>query len=67
MDLESILKYLSQIFNVFKRDPGLIEETAEKRDIKNKVRAKRAEAKILRIEKKIDRRKRKAKRRETNN
>jgi hypothetical protein len=66
MDFESILKYLSSILNVFKRHPGLVEETAEKRDIKNKVRSKRAEAKILRIEKKIERRKRKAKRRETN-
>ena len=67
MDLESILKYLASIFNVFKRDPGLVGEVAEKRDIKNKVRSKRAEAKILRIERKINRRKRKANKRETNN
>ena len=56
MNFENILKYLSNIFTVFKRDPGLVEEIAEKRDIKNKVRSKKAEAKILRLEKKIHRR-----------
>jgi len=55
--IEKILKYLSSIFTVFKRDPRLVDEAAEKRDIKNKVRGKIAEAKILKIEKKIRRRK----------
>lgn len=66
MDVENILKYLSSIFGVFKIDPGLVEEAAEKRDIKNQVRAARAEAKILKINKRIDRRKRKKQKRETN-
>jgi len=55
--IEKILKYLSSIFTVFKRDPRLVDEVVEKRDIKNKVRGKRAEAKVLKIEKKIRRRK----------
>jgi len=55
--IEKILKYLSSIFTVFKRDPRLVDEVVEKRDIKNKVRGKRAEAKVLKIEKRIRRRK----------
>lgn len=57
MNIDSILKSLASIFNVFKRDPALVGEIVEKRDIKNKRRAKKVEAKNLKTEKKIRRRK----------
>jgi len=58
-NIENILKYLSGIFTVFKRHEGIAEEIVEKRDIKNKRRAKKVELKNLRTEKKIARVKKK--------
>jgi len=53
--LNQILKSLAAIFTVFQPRPEIVEEKAEKRDIKNKTRAKRHELKRLRIQRKIDR------------
>ena len=66
MKLEQILSYLSTILGVFKRDPGLVGEVAERKDIKNKRRSKKVELKNLRTQRKIDRIKRKNKKRNDN-
>lgn len=54
-----ILKSLSGIFSVFKPREAIVKEKAEKRDIKNKTRGKRHELKQLKIQKKINRKKKK--------
>lgn len=51
--LESILEYVVAILSVFKKDEKMAEERVEKMDIKNRIRAKRAELKTKRLEKKI--------------
>ena len=55
MKIEEILKYLSNIFTVFTPRTAIVNEKAEKRDIKNKVRAKKAEVKIIKLDKKLNR------------
>ena len=53
--ISEMLKSLSSIFTVFKPRPEIVEEKAERRDIKNKTRAKRHELKRIKLQKKIDR------------
>jgi hypothetical protein len=57
--IENILKYLSGIFTVFKRHEAVVGEVVEKRDLKNKRRAKKIELRNLKTDKKIERQKRK--------
>lgn len=56
-DIEKIITSIAAIFSVFKRDPKIAEEKAERMDIKNKVRKARAERKIKRIERKMNKKK----------
>jgi uncharacterized membrane protein YciS (DUF1049 family) len=51
--LNSILANLSGLATAVKPQEVVVNERAEKMDIKNRVRAKKAERKIQRIEKKI--------------
>ena len=53
--LSEILEPLAKIFQIFKVRESIVQEKAEKRDIKNETRAKRHELKRIRIQKKIDR------------
>jgi len=61
--MNDILKYLSGITtalaSIFKRNPKIADEVAERKDIKNKRRAKKTELKNLKTEKKIRKRKKK--------
>lgn len=60
--LASIFKSLASIFGSLKRDKRIVEEIAEKKDIKNKVLAVDAELKIIRKKGKIAKKERKQKR-----
>ena len=55
MKIDSILKSLASIFQVFKPREAIVQEKAEKRDIKNETRKKRHELKRIKLQKKIDR------------
>jgi hypothetical protein len=59
MKIDSILKSLASIFQVFQPREAIVKEKAEKRDIKNETRKKKHELKRLRLQKKIDRKERK--------
>ena len=61
MNFENVLKYLSNIFTVFKRSPKIVDEIAEKKDLKNKILEKKAELRRLRLQRKIDRLKKRLK------
>lgn len=59
MNWESIFKSIAAIAQVFKPREAIVQEKAEKRDIKNETRKKKHELKRLRLQKKIDRKERK--------
>ena len=54
IDINSILQSLASIFSVFKPREAIIEEKAEHRDIKNKVFQKKAEVRIIKLNKRIN-------------
>ena len=56
MDIAQIIKYLSEIFGVFKGNEALKDERARRKEIRNDVREKRAELKINQLNKRLKKR-----------